>query len=62
VPDFYVANHGSIFLLTPVTQAAREWVAEHIPEDAPALGNSIAIEHRFVGEVLAGITNDGLKL
>jgi hypothetical protein len=62
VPDFYVANHGSIFLLTPVTQAAREWVAEHIPEDAPALGHSIAIEHRFVGEVLAGITEDGLKL
>jgi hypothetical protein len=33
-PDFFVENHGSIFLLRPVTAAGFAWVSEHIPEDA----------------------------
>lgn len=33
-PDFAFANHGSITVLTPLTPGAREWCAEHLPEDA----------------------------
>lgn len=61
-PDFYVVNHGSIFVLTPLTEAAQGWVAEHLPPDAPTWGDSIVVEHRFIGEIVAGFTADGLKL
>ena len=31
-PDFVVENHGSIFLLRPITPSAISWVEEHIGE------------------------------
>jgi hypothetical protein len=58
--DFTVANHGSIFLLTPRTPAAFAWVEAHIPDDAQTLGLSIAIEHRFIVDLVEGILGDGL--
>jgi hypothetical protein len=61
-PDFYCVNHGSIFVLTPLTEAAQAWVSENLPEDAPTWGNSIVVEHRYIGEIVAGLTADGLRI
>ena len=58
--DFTVANHGSIFMLYAKSEAAREWVAEHLPSDAQTFGGGIAIEPRYVMDILLGIVNDGL--
>lgn len=60
--DFILQDHGSISLLTPITEAAREWVAEHLPEDAPIFGLSFAIEHRCVEPILHGIADAGLTV
>lgn len=62
IADFLVTGGGTIYLLHPLTDAAREWVAEHLPEDAQRLGNAIAIEHRFVGNIVDGARNDGLAV
>ncbi len=32
--DFRCENHGSIFLLYPVSQSAQSWIEEKLPEDA----------------------------
>lgn len=61
-PDFVLQNHGSISLLLPVTDEGREWVQEHIPEDALMHGRSIAIEARYVPPIVEGIQGDGLTL
>lgn len=61
-PDFHIGDHGSIWLLTPVTEAARSWVAEHIPEDAQRLGRGIAIEPRYVPDIIDGIIDAGLEI
>lgn len=61
-PDFTFANHGSICTLQPVSAAAQEWVAEHIPADAQTWGSAIVIEPRYVSEVLSGISDDGLEV
>jgi hypothetical protein len=58
--DFLVNNQGSIFLLTPVTEAATEWADEHLPEDAMHFGNAIVVEHRFIRDLVSGFMNDGL--
>jgi hypothetical protein len=58
--DLLVANHGSIFLLRPVTTAAREWVGEHIPEDAIWFGGAVAVEHRYIVPIVQGAIADGL--
>lgn len=64
-PDFYVEGEGrfcTIYLLRPLTPAAIEWVEEHIPEDAQRLGNAVAVEHRYISDIVESIQNDGLAV
>ena len=58
--DFLVQNEGTCVVVTPVTPAAKTWVAEHIPDDAPTWCGGVVIEHRYAFDVLDGIVNDGL--
>ena len=63
--DFLVTGEGpftTVYLLHPLTDAAREWVAEHIPDDAQRLGNAIAVEHRYIRDIVDGARNDGLAV
>jgi hypothetical protein len=59
-PDFFVFNEGTIFLLTPLTDAACTWLDEHLPEDAQWFGNGVVVEHRYIADIVQGIFNDGL--
>jgi hypothetical protein len=59
-PDVVVTNHGSIATLALKTQAARDWVSENIPDDAPWFGGQLAVEPRFVDNVVDGMMGDGL--
>lgn len=60
--DFLARNEGSIWLFTPITDAAHAWVAEHIPDDAQTWGESIVVEHRYIGRIVQGAANDGLRV
>jgi hypothetical protein len=65
--DFTVQSdggYGSIYLLKPNTEAAREWVALNIinPEDAQRWGEAVAVEHRYIGDIVEGIRRDGLTV
>jgi hypothetical protein len=44
--DFEVENHGSVFLLRPLSVSADLWVKDHIAEDAQTFGNAIVVEPR----------------
>jgi hypothetical protein len=58
--DFVCENHGSIFLLRPITSAAFEWIEEHLPADRLMFGNAVVIEPRYVWAILVGLQDDGL--
>jgi fructose-1-phosphate kinase PfkB-like protein len=60
--DFTVMGGGSVYLLRPNTEEAEAWVEEHIPEDAMMMGNAIAVEHRYIADIVVGIQNDGLTV
>ena len=60
--DFLCENHGSLFLLFPLSQSAQSWVEEHLPTDVQWFGNAVVIEHRYVWTILEGIQNDGLAV
>jgi hypothetical protein len=60
--DFLFRQDGSIALLTPRTEAAREWAGEHLPADAMTWGGAIVIEPRYVHDILTGILRDSLTL
>jgi hypothetical protein len=59
-PDFLVENHGTIFLLQPLTPAASSWLNEHLPEDHLTFGGGVCVEHRFIRDIVTGIIGDGL--
>ena len=58
--DFEVENHGSLFLLRPMTSAAWNWAEQHLPEDAQMFGQAYAVEHRYIADIVEGIQADGL--
>jgi len=61
--DFIFAHHGSIIMVTPNTDAATEWVDEHLSlEDWQWMGAAFAVEHRYAGDLADGIRADGLVI
>lgn len=58
--DFLVYGGGSLYMLLPKTQPAKDWVREHLPADALTLGRAIAVEHRYINPILDGINDAGL--
>lgn len=63
-PDFTLSGGGTIYLLAPNTDAAREWVEENIGKDNgyQPYYPTVTIEHRYVGPITEGILDDGLTI
>ena len=60
--DLGIENHGSIFLVRPLTPAGQEWLDSTAPEDAQFMGNAMAVEHRFIEGTVEAARNDGLTV
>jgi hypothetical protein len=60
VPDFRLEDQGTIAILFPQNDAAEDWVFQNLPSDATRWAGGIVIEHRYVGDIVFGIRNDGL--
>jgi hypothetical protein len=58
--DFICENHGSIFLLRPISPSALSWIEEYLPSDRITFGNAVAVDHRCIWAILAGLQEDGL--
>jgi hypothetical protein len=61
VIDFAVRDEGTIWLFTPQTPAAFDFLSENIQEDAQYFGDSLAVEHRHVYDLLLGLREHALK-
>jgi hypothetical protein len=59
-PDFFVENHGTIFLLQPLTPVANSWIQENLPEDRLAFGSAVVVEPRYITDIVRGAQADGL--
>lgn len=60
--DFLFANHGSVCILTPVSEQAKEWADEHIDPDAQRWCGGVVIEPRYVQPILDGIMEEGMDV
>jgi hypothetical protein len=58
--DFEIIDGGSVLLLIPLTDEGRRWIDESIGEDATYFGNGLAVERRFIDQIVGGILSDGL--
>jgi hypothetical protein len=57
--DIRVQDHGSIVLLWPDTDRAKEWVEANVAYEQ-TWGHAIVVEPRYLGDIVEGARNDGL--
>jgi hypothetical protein len=61
--DFRFENYFSVVRLTPLTQAARDWLEEHVSyEDWQTFGRGVVIEPRYARQIMEGLVADGLTV
>ena len=58
--DIEVLDSGSIVTLRPMTEAAENWIGEHIPDDAMWFGGALVVEWRYADAIICGMQEDGL--
>lgn len=59
--DGTLIDCGSIVLLKPLTDACREWIAEHLPDDRQEWCGAVVIEPRYVHDICLAAREAGLK-
>ena len=61
--DIRIDNHGSIVLITPVSEEGQAWVDEHLAHpEIQMWGNAVVAEPRYVAAIVEGAQNDGLEV
>ena len=60
--DALVSGHGSIYLVRPMSDAATAWIDENVQDDAQWLGPALAVEHRYILDLIDGMRASGLNL
>ena len=60
--DVTVIAGGTVYLLHLHSIEAREWVEEHVSGERQMLGTGVAVEHRYVLDVVLGMRTDGLEV
>lgn len=59
--DIIFENHGSLFLLRPVSSAGQTWLDENVGDESTlTFGSATVCEPRYVEDILLGATADGL--
>jgi hypothetical protein len=60
--DVTVEGGGSIFLFRPHTDAATDWIEEHVQPDAQWFGGGLVVEHRYARDLADSMLQDGLDV
>jgi hypothetical protein len=61
-PDIQVENHLSLFLIRPLSERARAWIAGNVQTEAQYFGSALVVEPRYVADLLEGMVAAGLTL
>ena len=51
----------SVYLITPLSPECGDWLKENVSDDAMYLGTSLAVEHRYVENLVLGLQDQGFK-
>ena len=49
------------YLIVPLNEGCENWLKENIAEGGIWVGSSIAVEHRFIEDIINGLSQHGLK-
>ena len=61
--DFQITDQGSIFLIRPLNEAARQWLDENVvSEPWQWVQGALCADARFTRELVAEITDAGFEI
>ena len=60
--DFRLCDHGSVVILTPVTDDAKEYASDMLPEDTQRWAGGYVIEPRYADDVIGLLLRDGFEV
>lgn len=58
--DITIRNEGSLFLVAPLSDAGASWIADRLL--TPVGFSSVAVEPRYIVDIVDGAINDGLMV
>lgn len=58
--DFTVEDHGSIFLVQPLSDRALAWLEENLRGETQWFGRALAVEPRYLNALVEGMLDEGL--
>jgi hypothetical protein len=61
-PDVRVDNHGTIYLVRPVSGRAAWWIDEHVRKEFQWFGGSLVLEHRYARDLIELMREAGLLI
>ena len=62
IVDVHIAGGGSVYLVIPLTDAAREWIEENVGGETTWFGDGLAVEHGYIDDLVDGMAGDGLVI
>ena len=61
--DVQIENYGSIWLITPMTASARQWIEENVgAESWQWIGGRLDVEPRYIENLANGMQAAGLSV
>lgn len=60
--DVRAEDHGSLWLLYADTDAATDWIDEHVGGETTYYGEGLVVEPRYAMPMLCGMAEEGLKI
>jgi hypothetical protein len=60
--DIAVANEGSIALVWPLSTVGLQWIEQNVDGEALWFGGALAVEPRYLDDLVYGMECDGLEI
>lgn len=60
--DVWILPQGTLTLVRPLTERARQWINQHLPDHSQWFGPALIIEHHYLVNVLPVMIQDGLRV
>jgi len=60
--DYSIENHGSIFLVFPQNEDAKENLINNVSNEVQFLGDAMAVEPRFITHLVEIFNNEGWRV
>ena len=60
--DFTFESHGSVCILTPISESAKAWAEACIADDGVMWGDGYVVEPRYAAGLLGSIEEEGFEV